>query len=61
MKLTIALFSVILTLSFGACSGVKVASKTVSFTPCCATSQPSKLVVLQDPYEPGGTVVRLVH
>jgi hypothetical protein len=61
MKLTIAFFSIILTLSFGACSSVTVPTKEVTFTPCCATHEPDKVVLLEDPLAPGGTVVRLVH
>jgi hypothetical protein len=61
MKLTIAFFSIILTLGFGACSSVNAPTKEVGFTPCCATSQPEKVVLLEDSFAPGGTVVRLVH
>jgi hypothetical protein len=61
MKLTIAFFSIILTLGFGACSNVQVPTKEVNFIPCCATGEPAKVVLLQDSFVPGGTVVRLVH
>jgi len=61
MKLTIAFLSIVTILSFGACSTDKKPTKEVGFTPCCATGQPEKTVMLQDSFEPGGTVVRLVH
>ncbi len=61
MKLTLAFLAIIVTLSFGACTTNPVASKTVILTPCCATHQPDKEVILQDSFAPGGTVVRLVH
>ena len=61
MKLTVAFFAVIVTLGFTACSSTQVASKEVTFIPCCMTDQPSKVVILQDSWQPGGTVVRLVH
>ncbi len=62
MKLTIAFFSIILTLGFGACSNVQGhCTKEVKFIPCCATGEPAKVVLLQDSFVPGGTVVRLVH
>jgi hypothetical protein len=61
MKLTVAFFAIIATLGFSACSSTKVEPKIVSFTPCCMTGQPARDVVLQDSWQPGGTVVRLVH
>jgi hypothetical protein len=61
MKLTIALFSIVLTLGFGACSTAKISPHDVTFTSCCSTGAPDKVVVLQDSFEPGGTVVRLIH
>lgn len=61
MKLTIAFLSIILTLGFGACSSTKVATREVTLTACCASNEPDKDVLLQDSFEPGGRVVRLVH
>lgn len=61
MKLTIAFFSVVLTLGFGACSTAKIATKEVTLTACCASNEPDKTVLLQDQFEPGGRVVRLAH
>ncbi|HSI11964.1 MAG TPA: hypothetical protein VK961_07965 [Chthoniobacter sp.] len=61
MKSTIAFLSILLTLGFGACSTVQTAPKEVIFTPCCATHAPDKNVTLVGSFEPGGTVVRLVH
>jgi len=57
MKQTIAFFSIILTLGFGACSTTP--SRKVTLTPCCATGEPDQVVILQDSFEPGGRVVRL--
>lgn len=59
MKLTIALLSIILGLGLGACSTMP--TKEVSLTPCCATGEPDKVVLLQDSWAPGGRVVRLAH
>jgi hypothetical protein len=59
MKLTVAFLSIILTVGFGACSTAKIATKEVILTPCCATGEPDKVVLLQDSFEPGGRVVRL--
>ena len=61
MKLIIAFFAVLVTLGFGACSTDKQPTKVAIFTPCCMTGQPEKTVLHQDSWEPGGTVVRLVH
>ena len=62
MKLTIAFFSIVLTLSFGACSTASTGTKVATFTPCCMTGQPEKAVVLEsNSFAPGGDVVRLVH
>jgi len=61
MKLTLAFLAIIVSLSFGACTTNPAATKTVNFTPCCASHQPDKVVLLQDSYAQGGTVVRLVH
>ena len=60
MKLTIAFLSIILTLGFGACSTAKVATREVTLVACCASNEPDKVVDLQDSWEPGGRVVRLV-
>jgi hypothetical protein len=59
MKLTIALLSIIVALGFSACSTVP--SKEVMLTPCCASGEPEKLVLLQDSWAPDGRVVRLAH
>jgi hypothetical protein len=61
MKLILAFLAIVVTLGFGACTSAPVATKTVVFTPCCATHQPDKEVLLTDSFAPGGTVVRLVH
>lgn len=61
MKITIALLAIIVAFSFNACTTNPAATKTVIFTPCCATHQPDKVVLLEDSFAPGGTVVRLVH
>jgi hypothetical protein len=60
MKLTIALFSIILTLGFGACSSYKTGTREVTLAACCATGAPDKDVLLQEnSFTPGGRVVRL--
>jgi hypothetical protein len=59
MKLAIVFLAIIVTLSFGACSTDQAAPKVVGFTPCCATGQPEKTVILKGSFEPGGDVVRL--
>lgn len=61
MKLTIAFLSIILTLGLGACSTCKKPTKEAILVSCCATHAPDKVVLLQDSFEPGGRVVRLVH
>ena len=61
MKLTIAFLAIVLTLGFSACSTSMTAARKVSLSPCCATGGPDKIVMLQDSFEPGGTVVRLAH
>jgi hypothetical protein len=61
MKLALAFLAITITLGFTACSTNRIATKPVIFTPCCATHQPDKVVLLTDSFEPGGTVVRLVH
>lgn len=62
MKLTIAFFSIIVTLCFGACSSYKTGTKDVTLTACCATGAPDKEVTLQEnSFTPGGRVVRLAH
>ena len=61
MKLTIALFSILTILGLGACTTAPIASHDVTFTSCCSTGAPDKVVVLEDSFAPGGTVVRLVH
>ena len=61
MKLTLAFLAILVALGFGACTTNPAATKTVNFTPCCATHSPDKVVLLQDSYAAGGTVVRLVH
>ena len=61
MKLTIACFSIVLILGFGACTSAPIATKEVIFSPCCADHAPDKVVLLEDSFAPGGTVVRLVH
>jgi hypothetical protein len=61
MKLTVAFLAILVTLGLSACSTIKVDPKVASFTPCCMTGQPAKDVILKDSWEPGGTVVRLVH
>jgi hypothetical protein len=60
MKTTVALFSIVLTLGFGACSTAKVATKEVTLVACCSSNEPDKQGMLQDSFEPGGRVVRLV-
>ena len=61
MKLTIAFLSIVLILGFGACSTAKVPTKEVTLVACCSSNEPDKDVYLQDSFEPGGRVVRLVH
>lgn len=61
MKRTVAFLAIIVTVGFAACSTNPAATKTVTFTPCCMTGQPDKVVLLEDSYASGGTVVRLVH
>jgi hypothetical protein len=59
MKLTIAFLSIIVALSFGACSTAKKPTREVTLVACCASNEPDKDVLLQDSFEPGGRVVRL--
>jgi hypothetical protein len=59
MKLTVAFFSIIFTVGFGACSSTKIPSKEVTLVPCCASNEAEKTVILQDSWEEGGRVVRL--
>ena len=61
MKLTVAFLTIIVSLGFGACSTDKQPTKVAIFHPCCMGHDPDKEVLLQDSWEPGGTVVRLVH
>ncbi len=61
MKLAAAFLAIIVTLGLGACTTAPVATKEVNFVPCCATHQPDKIVLLEDSFAEGGTVVRLVH
>ena len=42
-------------------SSTKVATREVTLVACCASNEPDKVVDLQDSFEPGGRVVRLVH
>jgi hypothetical protein len=57
MKLTVAFFSIILTVGFGACSTVP--TKKVTLVPCCTSGEAEKTVLLQDSWAEGGRVVRL--
>ena len=62
MKLTIAFFSIILTLGLGACSTSATGTKEVTLAPCCASTAPSKDVLLQsNSFAPADRVVRLAH
>jgi hypothetical protein len=60
MKLTIAFFAIVLTLTLGACSS-KAGMKKVNLT-TCNPGDGGKVVHLQEnSFEPGGRVVRLAH
>jgi hypothetical protein len=61
MKLTIAFLAIVVALSFGACTSSPVATKEVTFIPCCMGHDPEKVVLLTDSWAPGGTVVHLIH
>lgn len=59
MKLTTTLLLITAALSLGACS--TTAPKEANLTPCCATGEPAKAVVVKDSWSEGGRVVRLAH
>jgi hypothetical protein len=61
MKLTIAFLSIVLTLTFGACSSHKAGMKKVNLATCDPGDSGKRVHLQENSFAPGGRVVRLAH